>query len=143
MSNIESLDLFIPNYLYCALWSSTNDEDEPLDSLYDFRTDISSEGVLRVIEDCTKFLTLAKPYLTNADLAFAGHDFWLTRNHHAAGFWDRPEMYDYNGEDFSYSFYRIKKILRIKQNSEYLTEIAQSFGEIELYVGGDGKLYFA
>lgn len=52
-------------------------------------------------------------------------------------------MYDYNGEDFSYSFYRIKQFLRIKQNSEYLTEIAQSFGEIEIYVGDDGKLYFA
>ena len=90
MSNIEHLDLLIPNYLHCALWSSTNDEDEPLDSLYDFRTDISSEGVLRVIEDCTKFLTLATPYLKNADLAFAGHDFWLTRNRHGAGFWDRP-----------------------------------------------------
>ena len=23
----------------------------------------------------------------------AGHDFYLTRNGHGAGFWDRPELY--------------------------------------------------
>lgn len=131
---------FISAYIHCALWSSVDKNEEPLDQR-DY--ELSDEAYKKVVSDSMEFVEKAKPYLKNADLAFAGHDFWLTRNRHGAGFWDRPEMYDYNAQRFSYSFYRIKKFLRIKQNSEYLTEIAQSFGEIELYVGDDGKLYFA
>lgn len=31
--------------------------------------------------------------LTQYDPAQVGHDLWLTRNGHGAGFWDRPEIY--------------------------------------------------
>ena len=50
----------------------------------------------------------------------AGHDFWLTRNHHGAGFWDGdwPEDVD-----------------------EKLTEASHSWGEMDLYVGDDGRVY--
>ncbi len=51
------------------------------------------------------------------------HDFSLTRNQHGAGFGTGEKRYG-------------------KRNSEKLTEIAHSFGEISLYVGDDGKLYF-
>ena len=50
-----------------------------------------------------------------------GHDFWLTRNGHGAGFWDG----DYEKE------------IGIK-----LTELSQQFGECHAYVGDDNKIYF-
>jgi len=31
--------------------------------------------------------------LTQFDPVQIGHDLWLTRNGHGAGFWDRPEIY--------------------------------------------------
>lgn len=31
--------------------------------------------------------------LSQFDPAQIGHDLWLTRNGHGAGFWDRPEIY--------------------------------------------------
>lgn len=58
--------------------------------------------------------------LDNYDYEIAMHDFWLTRNRHGAGFWDG----DYE-----------------KADGEKLTELAHSFGEINLYVGDDGKIY--
>ena len=70
-------------------------------------------------------LRLAKPYLReDVDMGHVAHDFFLTRCHHGCGFWDDEKRYG-------------------KRNSEKLTEISHSFGEIELYVGDDGKLYFA
>jgi hypothetical protein len=51
----------------------------------------------------------------------AGHDFWLTRNRHGAGFWDRGHGAE--GAD--------------------LTQHAKSFGDCDLYVGDDGGIYAA
>lgn len=44
------------------------------------------------------------------DQAQIGHDLWLTRNGHGAGFWDRPEVY---GEE----------------NARILTLMARAMGE--------------
>jgi hypothetical protein len=52
---------------------------------------------------------------------YAGHDFWLTRNHHGCGFWDRG----------------------LGELGDQLTKASQQFDEIDLYVGDDGKLYFS
>jgi hypothetical protein len=51
--------------------------------------------------------------------AQVGHDFWLTRNGHGAGFWDRG----------------------IGDYGDALTEHAHSFGASDVYVGDDGRLY--
>jgi hypothetical protein len=50
----------------------------------------------------------------------AGHDFWLTRNGHGAGFWD--------GEWY-------------KEVGERLTKASKAFGEVNIYVG-DGDLIY-
>jgi hypothetical protein len=49
-----------------------------------------------------------------------GYRFWLTRNHHGAGFWDG----DYP-----------------KEIGEALTKLSHEFGETDAYVGDDGKLH--
>ncbi len=54
------------------------------------------------------------------EAAMAGHDFWLTRCGHGAGFWDGdwPEP-----------------------AASVLTEASKEFGNVDLYVGDDGQIY--
>jgi hypothetical protein len=50
----------------------------------------------------------------------AGGDFWLTRNGHGAGFWDRGLPDDLGRR---------------------LSDAATAYGEVWIYVGDDGKVY--
>ena len=113
-------------YVDCALWSSTDNMDdsggEALDVNYDVR-DIDNASLAVMGKDCDDFVALCE--LEGIDLSVGddeqnGHDFWLTRNHHGAGFWDRGYV-----------------------NGDALTKAAHSFGNVELYVGDDGKIYHA
>lgn len=113
------LDKFTQSYLVCALWSSTDNDGDPLDCSYMIE-DLSSEALFRCVLDCTKFQLENANLLEGIDPSDAGHDFWLTRNRHGAGFWDG----DYK-----------------KEQGDALTKAAHAFGEIDLYVGDDGKLY--
>lgn len=128
-----TLDSFTDAYIITALWSSINfDTDEPLDRNYT-ADDLSDELRARMRADCEQFLAVAEPIITAAidtgevvcgpdfdEYGRAGHDFWLTRNGHGAGFWDGdwPEPY-----------------------GQQLTELAGSFGEYAIYPGDDGKLW--
>lgn len=84
-------DLFFNAYIECALWSSTDDNDLPLDSNYSMDS-FDSESLDKLRAHATKFfsdnidlLNEAKNYSYDQ----AGHDLWLTENGHGAGFWDR------------------------------------------------------
>jgi hypothetical protein len=97
----------------------------------------SDEMIARMSADCKAFIAL----LEKTDLpdvlgsiddysdARLGHDFWLTRNHHGVGFWDRKEL-DFRAEDES------------KNVGGWLTDIAHSFPELNVYVGDDKMEYF-
>jgi hypothetical protein len=54
--------------------------------------------------------------LTQYDPAQLGHDLWLTRNGHGAGFWDRPEIYG-------------------AENARILTLMARAMGEHYAHFG--------
>lgn len=93
--NIDNLDSFTRGYISAALWSSFDDNEEPLDSNYDIG-DIHVNTLEAMIEDCKKFqiesrklLYLATKKDPSYDESSAGHDFWLSRNGHGAGFFDR------------------------------------------------------
>jgi len=113
-------------YIQCALWSSTDDEGEPLDGLYE-AWDLADEAERSMIEDCENFLDVVE----SSDIDWRegwsaeqmGHDFWLTRNGHGAGFWDRY----YSGD--------------LYEVGQKLTLVAKGFGSSDVYVGDDGKLY--
>ena len=111
-------------YMETALWSSTDESDEsggePMDKNYDIY-DISEESIVEAKKDIKKFVDKAGSLLDDVDPEQAGHDFWLTRNHHGAGFWDG----DYP-EDIG----------------DKLTKLSHEFGEKWPYVGDDGKIYF-
>lgn len=123
------------SYLETALWSSTDENDEPFDRNYgisDFSNSARKqaraevEAFLHQIEEAVLVFE-DKAEETGKALDFddtdIGHDFWLTRNGHGAGFWDRPKKY---GADLA----------------EILSEYAAGAGERDLYVGDDGTLYF-
>jgi hypothetical protein len=121
---MEQLDAFITAYAVAALWS-TNDESnpqggDPLDDNYNI-VDIADATLQQMIDDCKKFREENKDLLELSGLSdeYAGHDFWLTRCGHGAGFWDR------GSEDVF----------------DQLTEACKKWGEIDLYVGDDGKIY--
>lgn len=112
------------HYLICALWSSTNDAGEPLDNDYSIE-DIAESAVESAEKDISDFLQLldAENILWEESMSEEqfGHDFWLTRNRHGAGFWDRG----------------------LKDLGKKLTEWAHSYGSSDMYVGDDGKVYLS
>lgn len=109
---------FIDSYVETALWSSTEDSGEPLDKNYG-REDIATETLEKMRGDCLDFLTLYWDDVSS-DMGRAGHDFWLTRNHHGAGFWDG---------DWPEELGRI------------LTDAAHVYGGLDLYVGEDNMVH--
>lgn len=120
----QCLELFIQDYIACALWSSTGEDDEPLDRRFANRNDDSEvfapETLKAMREECRKFCEQNSEHIESVDYQLAGHDFWLTRNGHGAGFWDGdwPDP-----------------------QADILTESSKQFGEVWLYVGDDGLIY--
>lgn len=105
----EYLERFIAAYKAAALWSSTMDcicpgadESElnhdadnehcnpgkPYNSRFS-PDDFDARAESEIESDCTDFVGAQWALLRDLDAAQCGHDFWLTRNGHGAGFWDR------------------------------------------------------
>ena len=127
------LDEFTKAYIECALWSSTDNSNEqggdPLDRNYDV-DDIAEETLESMVKDCANFQEsnselLEKWYAECGEsINRAGHDFWLTRNRHGAGFWDRWNDSTPQGAI-----------------GRKLTDAANAYGGCDLYIGNDGKVY--
>lgn len=89
----QTFDAFTKAYVECMLWSS-NDEStpnggEPIDKNYG-PEHLTQPALQCILEDCTSFQAANAELLAKAGTAEQnGHDFWLTRNRHGAGFWDR------------------------------------------------------
>lgn len=91
-----SIDGFTHGYLVAALWTSTDDEGEPLAKKYSVG-DIAPECIDKMEKDCLAFqeenreyfdALVEKPKKLSSD-EVAGHNFWLTRSGNAEyGFWD-------------------------------------------------------
>lgn len=71
----------LKHYLICALWT------ENLDN----RTveEIHPKSLEKAKADIDLFVDKAGSLLNDIPEEQIGHDFWLTRNGHGAGFWDR------------------------------------------------------
>lgn len=121
------VDEFKDAYIEAMFFSSTDESDEqggePLDKNYD-ESDISPELMKKINEDCKDFIAENYEYIKD-DLERAGHDFWFTRNGHGAGFWDGDWEFEVDGNNAG----------------KHLTEASKAYGELNVYVGDDGKLY--
>ena len=122
---LTNLEAFTNSYIECALWASTYEStrdgetwDQPIDGDYGPES-IDPESLKAMKDDCRKFVeenleTIeADPV---QDFSDAGHDFFLTRNGHGAGFWD---------SDWA------------EPGSDKLDKASEAFGECHLYVEND------
>ena len=119
------LDTMLEHYIACALWSSIHFEDEddqgtPFDEV---DAELSEKAREEMKTDCRNFLAYldeegidATEHWTAEQL---GHDFWLTRNGHGTGFWDRG-----HGD-----------------LGDQLTKAARTYGSQDLYLGDDGEIH--
>ena len=100
MKTPERLDDFTLAYIEAALWSSNDDATNRAGNRSiptTASTILTPTPLRRWAEDCRRFqeenaadLALYDhPEWTAAELG--GHDFWLTRNGHGCGFWDRTD----------------------------------------------------
>lgn len=123
MPNPEAPEKFVQAYIECALWSSVGDDNCPLDDDYG-PEDIAPGTLDEMRADCAVFYQEVRATLDELtiDDSQAGHDFWLTRNGHGAGYWDRgyPEP-----------------------QSTALTDAAHAWGSFDLYIGDDGQVHGA
>lgn len=83
------MDKFLEAYIVAALWSST-DESTPeggdfLDENYG-PDDLAPEALEKMKADCARFRADNAHDIEGRERQ-AGHDFWLTRNHHGCGYW--------------------------------------------------------
>ncbi len=127
---------FFDAYVTTALWSSHDNSDpetggDPMDANYG-PDDIAEDTREAMRTDCDAFYDANAEDLNCAGVKYgpdfgqdgrAGHDFWLTRNGHGAGFWDGdwPEP----------------QATRLTAACGWRT----AFPEVDLYVGDDGKIY--
>lgn len=118
----HDIDTVLTAYLECALWSSTDFDGAPLDDIADV-SDFTPDALKESREDVIGFLQDCADSGLSTDLLMSdeqlGHDFWLTRNGHGAGFWDRGY-----GKD-----------------GDALTALCKPYGSVDLYVDEAGMVH--
>jgi hypothetical protein len=91
------MNQFLRGYIDAALWSTTDTRDEESEpyTLDDEFDGVSNICRIAMLSDCCDFALanyhplLAFKERTGRDDSDLGHDFWLTRAGHGAGYWDR------------------------------------------------------
>ena len=114
---------FTLGYMECALWSSHDylaDTDRFLDEDHCVG-DFAPETVVEMVKDCDAFASRCSGLLEESGLAdwSAGADFWLARSGHGVGFDDRG----------------------LGEVGRRLAVAARKFGQHDLCVGEDGRIY--
>ena len=172
-SAIANLDAFTRAYIECALWTSEEQlkedaaeheaEYEPAEKWDVNIHAIHPNAIAEIMADCATFQNdsetqelLEKAYEGDYSAESAGHDFWLTRNGHGAGFWDRDALDMDKGEYNRLTSEMLKhetlsdgwkaalaerNALKEQSIGHKLTQAAKVYGSSDLYFGDDGKLY--
>ncbi len=132
------IDKFTRAYIEAALWSSTDDDGDPLDASFSI-DDIHPATLNRMIEDCLAFQETEEAALRPlGSVEQNGHDFWLTRNRHGAGFWDRGYKDFCEIACAPCDYYKLHPIARYVKA---VVDSSHAYGEFDLYVGDDGLIH--
>jgi len=127
------------SYLECAIWTEEErmQEDEVSEygelgddsEIRDIVTDsmdlnihnFSDDSKIQAYSDIQQFLTLIGDTANIMTEEQLGHDLWLTRNGHGAGFWDRG--YD-------------------EADVDVLNKACEQLGQTDLYIDDNGVIRF-
>jgi hypothetical protein len=127
----------IDGYTECALWSEScrgtvehedcDGEDCDKSLSHDLNldeSDLTDDSHLNITADVVAFLNKGEDerpdIFEGMNPAQIGHDFWLTRNRHGAGFWDRG----------------------LGERGDWLSDIARAYGDAVLEGVTGGKLEY-
>lgn len=127
--DLAKLDAFTRAYIVAALWSSNDDNGNPLDDSFSIE-DIHPDSLERMRADCASFFLRNACFIEDEPAPLssmkdsdryrsAGHDFWLTSAGHGSGFWDGGWP----------------------RQGDNLTAKSKHYPVESLYVGDDGKLH--
>jgi len=125
------LELAVKGYADCGIWSEScngtadhrcadqcdgEDCDLSLEAVGFHRNDISTSSMDLMRSDVRTFINTCnqtdRDLLVGLDSQQVGHDFWLTRNGHGTGFWDRG----------------------LGERGDVLARLSKSYGECHLWV---------
>lgn len=125
----DKLDSFAQGYIQAIFFTECHGDNPELE--FAVFGDMAPESLAKALHDCELFQKDNSELLARAaqlgeaqgcyDDERAGTDFWFTRNHHGAGFWDRG----------------------LGEVGDALTKAAHGYSSIDLYRGDDGKLYLS
>jgi hypothetical protein len=115
-SNRLNVNDILDNYLEAAFWTEEQQNPELQNKMV---SDIDSASLQKTKNDIMQFLRTALQQageeLKTYDSKSIGHNLWLSRNGHGAGFFD--------------------------DNNDKLQDIARNMKSSDLYIGDDGKVY--
>ena len=122
----QELQEFRFSFIETLFWVESGDDEGEIDA----ESELSEVVEEDIKADCRSFYRRAWVDLHNAAdklgidhlcaARLAGHDFYLTRNHHGAGFWDGDWPVPYG---------------------DLFTKISEGYGSFEVYEGDDGYIY--
>ena len=118
----SALGPFLQGYVHAMFWTECNaDRPELENATFE---DLAPVTLQQIVADCDAFCssyfsTLEQAYRTGYAPNQAGIDYWLTRNGHGAGFWDRG----------------------LRELGDRLAKFAKIDGTLDLYRDDDGLLY--
>lgn|SRR6185369_5848647 len=123
---MKFIDAMVRGYLECCARSTGGTDSKGVEHEHMEQFDFSDEALKEARETCRDFLVDNFDAIARLVYEFdvlagrIGHDLWLTREHHGAGFWDRG--YGHVGDE--------------------LTEAAHALGSGNAYLGDDDLIYF-
>lgn len=119
----DNITLFVQAYIEAMKWLTTENElDLDLSDANDY--ELSQGCSEKIQKDCAEFIAdnlavLQSVISTAYTWGSAGHDFYLTRNGHGAGFWDRG----------------------LGSAGDVLSDAARACGETHEFIAEDGLIY--
>lgn len=125
--NPANLSPFARAYVIAALWSSTDDNGDPLNSKRDI-ADIDPATLATMAQEADTFARENRADIDAAELddGHAGHYFWLSRNGHGSGFFDEYSKGDPR-----------------QAACDRLQEKSRCAGCRDLYKGDNGNIYMS
>lgn len=118
----EAIQEIYQGYIEAVCWLNDDEREVGMSDAELSDAELSDAAKKAIYKDCCAFFDKAWSLLYKDEYAFeleqAGYDFYLTRNGHGVGFWDRG----------------------LGQLGDQLTTIAKSFGQDEYYLSDDNQI---